>query len=252
MKYYFQQPIKNPIKYYNNFQKQWKQSVFWAKKINEKNNKLLNFKARPEMESFNEKYINQGRIAKILVNNYFISVANLVNKILQKQSIFNSLEIGCGEGFSTKRLNDLLPINIDFEASEYVSKQIIEAQKRNPFLKIIEENVYKLKRNDNSIDLIFLLEVLEHLDYPELALKEINRVSSENGYLIIGVPREPLWRILNMSRFKYIKNFGNTPGHLNHWSTKRIIKLVEQNYGSVVAFETPLPWTIILAKSKKN
>ena len=53
-------------------------------------------------------------------------------------------------------------------------------------------------------------------------------------------------------RSKYIKNFGNTPGHLNHWSTKRIIKLVDKNYGKVIAVETPLPWTIILAKAEKN
>ena len=33
MKYYFQQPIKNPIKYYKNFQQQWEQSVFWAHEL---------------------------------------------------------------------------------------------------------------------------------------------------------------------------------------------------------------------------
>jgi GT2 family glycosyltransferase len=35
-KYYRLQKIKNPFKYYINFQKQWKRSVFWANKLNEK------------------------------------------------------------------------------------------------------------------------------------------------------------------------------------------------------------------------
>jgi GT2 family glycosyltransferase len=35
-KYYKLQKIKNPIKYYRNFQKQWKSSVFWANELNKK------------------------------------------------------------------------------------------------------------------------------------------------------------------------------------------------------------------------
>ena len=35
-KYYRLQKIKNPFKYYFNFQKQWERSVFWASKLNNK------------------------------------------------------------------------------------------------------------------------------------------------------------------------------------------------------------------------
>ncbi len=35
-KYYKHQKIKNPVKYYINFQKQWKRSVFWANELNKK------------------------------------------------------------------------------------------------------------------------------------------------------------------------------------------------------------------------
>ena len=94
--------------------------------------------------------------------------------------------------------------------------------------------------------MVFLLEVLEHLDYPEIALEELKRISKR--YLILGVPREPLWRFLNMCRFKYLKDFGNTPGHLNHWSKKSIIKLIEKKFGKVISVESVIPWTIILAE----
>lgn len=213
------------------------------------NNENLKLKATPEIESFIGKYKNQGVIATKLVNDYFDAVSRLIKKIPKENKISNSLEIGCGEGFSTKRLSEMLPSSINFEASEYVAEQIPKALERNPFIEIKEESVYNLERKDNSFDLIFLLEVLEHLDYPELALEEIKRVNF-SGYLILGVPREPLWRVLNMVRLKYLNNFGNTPGHLNHWSTIGLVKFVEQNFGKVLAIETPLPWTIVLAKAK--
>ena len=40
-------------------------------------------------------------------------------------------------------------------------------------------------------------------------------------HLLVSVPREPLWRALNMLRGAYWRALGNTPGHLNHWSKRR-------------------------------
>lgn len=196
-------------------------------------------KATPELEDFSGKYEDTNFISKYLVNNYFKSVEKLISKTT---NVDLAHEIGSGEGRSTTKLNKMVA---NLTASEYVDNLVSIAQKNNPELVIFQESVYDLKSKNNSIDLVFLLEVLEHLDYPEQAIKEIKRVSSK--YLILGVPREPIWRILNMSRLKYLKDFGNTPGHLNHWSKKSLIKLIEKEFGSVIAVETPLPWTIILA-----
>jgi hypothetical protein len=30
------------------------------------------------------------------------------------------------------------------------------------------------------------------------------------------VPREPIWRIGNMARGRYLGDLGNTPGHIQH------------------------------------
>ncbi|MDG1729841.1 MAG: class I SAM-dependent methyltransferase [Algibacter sp.] len=199
-------------------------------------------KATPENEDFSGKYENEGAIAKYLVNNYFKSVEKLLIKATQ---INSAHEIGVGEGRSTSRLKKLVP---NLSGSEFVEKLVEKAKLNNPNTDIFQESVYELKYDNNNIDLVFLLEVLEHLDYPEIALKEIKRVSS--NYLILGVPNEPLWRILNLCRFKYVRDFGNTPGHLNHWSKKSLIKLIEKEFGKVIAVETPSPWVIILAKKE--
>lgn len=197
-------------------------------------------KATPEIENFSGKYEDTSIISKFLVENYFKSVEKLLNKIT---TINAAHEVGCGEGRSTMKLNKMIS---NLTASEYVENLIPFAKKHNPNLTIFQESVYDLTYENNSVDLVFLLEVLEHLDYPELALEELKRVSRK--YLILGVPREPLWCFLNMCRFKYLKDFGNTPGHLNHWSKKSLVKLIEKEYGKVIAIESPLPWTIILAE----
>jgi hypothetical protein len=91
--------------------------------------------------------------------------------------------------------------------------------------------------------------VLEHLTDYEAALKELFRVAS--GYVLISVPNEPLWRILNIFRLKYLKYLGNTPGHINHWSPAKLKKVLN-NFGKVVKIETSIPWIICLTKVLKN
>ncbi|UZO80727.1 class I SAM-dependent methyltransferase [Aquimarina sp. ERC-38] len=199
-------------------------------------------RATPELEDFSGKYEDENFISKYLVESYFKSVQKLIDKI---KPIRSAHEIGCGEGRSTKKLKKMVS---SLTASEFVPKLVKKATLLNPELKIFEESVYDLKYENASVNLLFLLEVLEHLDHPETALEELQRVSGQ--YLILGVPREPLWRFLNLCRFKYLKDLGNTPGHLNHWSKRSIIKLIEKKFGEVIAVQSPLPWTIVLARKK--
>jgi 2-polyprenyl-3-methyl-5-hydroxy-6-metoxy-1,4-benzoquinol methylase len=208
-------------------------------------------KATPELEDFAHKYTDegQGKIGAKLLDGYFRSVESLFAAAgLPSDKKLKAVEIGCGEGFSTVRLRKMLPKNITLEASEYVKSLVPKAQKRNPDVKVIQESIYETTHKDNTYDLVFLLEVLEHLDYPDAALTELRRILKPGGYLILGAPREPLWRTLNMARGKYVKQLGNTPGHLNHWPTVMLKRTVTKNFGPVLTHHTPLPWTQVLAQ----
>ena len=156
------------------------------------------------------------------------------------------MEVGCGPGFSTQYLAKILK-DKDFQASEFRQDLVKEAQARNPGLKIEQEPIYELRRENNFFDLIIALEVLEHLENPELAIKELARVTSK--YCLVSCPNEPLWRILNVLRFKYLKNLGNTPGHLHHWSKGKFKKLLSE-YFEIKKVVAPLPWIIVLAEKK--
>jgi len=210
-------------------------------------------RATPEDEDFAHKYTEEGsgKIGGMLIDNYFKNVAELVTQTdLATRNNAKAIEVGCGVGFSTQRIRNLLPENVSLEASEYVAAMLPMARENNPGITVTEESVYETKHDDDTFDVIFLLEVMEHLDYPEEALKELSRILKPDGYLVIGVPREPIWCALNMARLKYLKSFGNTPGHLNHWSTIMLKRFVTKNFGPIVAQRTPLPWTQVLLRKK--
>lgn len=42
--------------------------------------------------------------------------------------------------------------------------------------------------SDNSFDVVFCGSVLEHLEAPYIALKELNRILKKDGILIVGLP----------------------------------------------------------------
>ena len=67
-------------------------------------------------------------------------------------------------------------------------------------------------------------------------------------WLIASVPREPLWRALNLARLSYVGDLGNTPGHLNHWS-KRGLRAVSGARFEVVEVRSPTPWTMALCRA---
>jgi 2-polyprenyl-3-methyl-5-hydroxy-6-metoxy-1,4-benzoquinol methylase len=113
-----------------------------------------------------------------------------------------------------------------------------------PF-KIRQESVYDLKRENSSFDMILFLEVIEHLEFASKAVKELFRVTGK--HVVISVPNEPVWRISNVLRGKYVMHAGNTPGHVNHYSEKSLSSLIHP-FGQIISVIKPCPWLMVLAK----
>jgi 2-polyprenyl-3-methyl-5-hydroxy-6-metoxy-1,4-benzoquinol methylase len=98
-------------------------------------------------------------------------------------------------------------------------------------------------------DIVVCCEVLEHVVDPQAALDNLEALSNE--WLLLSVPREPLWRILNMMRFRYLGDLGNTPGHINHWSQKKFIELIASRF-EIVDTRAPVPWTMLVCRKKNR
>jgi 2-polyprenyl-3-methyl-5-hydroxy-6-metoxy-1,4-benzoquinol methylase len=191
---------------------------------------------------YKEKYTNSNILTKKLLKKFFGKIQKIVCPI--KNELNNILEIGCGHGYSTYELSKIFNTT-GLEASDLDPLLVQDAKLQNPDIKITNESVYNLNRDDASFDLVIILEVLEHLQFPDQALAELCRVSKK--YCIISVPNEPLWRILNMARGSYWYEFGNSPGHVNHWSKAGINRLVSKHF-KVLKVTTSIPWTLLLVR----
>jgi len=190
------------------------------------------------------EYRSSNVIVKKLIGNYYDNINHIITTYFQKD--MRILEVGCGGAESSDKIYGMLD-GQHFDISDYDIRYVNKVREFKKHLNITQESVYDLKRADNSYNAVFLLEVLEHLENYDLALHELFRVSS--NWVIIAVPNEPLWRFLNLLRLKYIRDLGNTPGHLNHWSVTRLVKIVSR-YGEITKVYRPLPWIILLVKKK--
>ncbi len=156
------------------------------------------------------------------------------------------LDVGCGEGVLVHRWASEMPdtriVGIDLDEP---SIQAGWAQRQAPNLEYRVMRAENLPFADDEFDLASAIEVLEHVPDPEHTLSEMARCA--RSHLLVSVPREPLWRMLNMARGAYLPVLGNTPGHLNHWSKRSFVALLSR-YGTVAQVRSPFPWTMLLVR----
>jgi 2-polyprenyl-3-methyl-5-hydroxy-6-metoxy-1,4-benzoquinol methylase len=167
-----------------------------------------------------------------------------LDELFAKAAPGSILDVGCGEGVLTCQWADRLDggriVGIDLDDAKLKAEW---DTRRRPNLEYQVEEATSLSFSDGEFDVATAIEVLEHVPEPEATLAEMARVAQR--YLLVSVPREPIWRMLNMARGAYLRDLGNTPGHLNHWSKVSFVSLLSR-YGAVEEVRTPLPWTMAL------
>jgi SAM-dependent methyltransferase len=156
------------------------------------------------------------------------------------------LDVGCGEGVLTHewagRLDGSRVVGIDLDDPKLRAEW---ANRSRPNLEYRAEDATSLSFADDEFDTATAIEVLEHVPDPEATVAEMARVAER--WLLVSVPREPLWRGLNLARGAYWRSLGNTPGHVNHWS-KRSFRTMLERHGTVEEVRTPFPWTMVLVR----
>ncbi len=187
------------------------------------------------------KHSNQNPIQKALIDNFYKELFKMI-KPLKANSI---LDVGCGEGFTLKKLEEK-KLGKKNEGIDYSDDAIKIGKKIYPELALFKGDVYGLKYKDNTFDLSLCTEVLEHLEDPKKAVEEIKRVT--NKYIIFSVPNEPFFIGANLFRGKYLKNFGNHPEHINHWSAWGFEKFLKDQGLHVVKSKHPFAWSLVLVR----
>ncbi len=169
-----------------------------------------------------------------------------LDELLARASPDSVLDVGCGEGVLVQRWAVRMPharfVGIDLQEE---SLQAGWAQRTAPNLEYRTMPAERLPFADDEFSLTCAIEVLEHVPDPEHTLAEMVRCAER--HVLVSVPREPLWRLLNIARGAYLAQLGNTPGHLNHWSKSSFARLLAR-HGELEELRSPFPWTMLLLR----
>ena len=191
-----------------------------------------------------DKYGTSNPVARRLMAGFMRELDGLV----ERTGASEAHEVGCGEGELSIRLAKR---GIRVRGTD-AFPQVLEEARRRAGAAGVEIDfeatpVEQLDPAGHAAELIVCCEVLEHLEDPGRALDVLGGLAKP--WLIASVPREPLWRALNLARLSYVGDLGNTPGHLNHWSRRDFVRFLAPRF-EVVETRSPTPWTMVLARAR--
>jgi 2-polyprenyl-3-methyl-5-hydroxy-6-metoxy-1,4-benzoquinol methylase len=149
------------------------------------------------------------------------------------------LDIGCGEGILLEKLTkryphrnivglDTMPENVQIGS--------------NLGLPVKLGDIYHLDLPDNSMDVVILMEVIEHLVNPDLAFEEIHKVLKPGGKLLIVFPNDAFFLIARILTLKF-KEAAYDPGHQKQWTHREIRGFLnDHNFDVKSSISIPFLW----------
>jgi len=178
-----------------------------------------------------EKYSDKNPVVSFVIGRYF----QRLGAVLAEINPNTLLDAGCGEGEMLRRgvlPTAVRPVCLDLRPASL-------AQAATPAR--VRASVLSLPFADRSFDAVTCLEVLEHLDNPATAVREIARVSRHA--FVVSVPFEPWFRIGNVFRGKHLSGLGNHPEHVQHWNLRTFPAFLSGSVTDVRIVEA-FPWII--------
>jgi ubiquinone/menaquinone biosynthesis C-methylase UbiE len=178
-----------------------------------------------------EKYSDKNPVVRLVIGRFFLRLRTVLAD-LRPNSL---LDAGCGEGEMLRR--GVLPANVRPVCLDLrpASLSGIDQPKR------VCASVLSLPFADRSFDTVTCLEVLEHLDDPSAAVRELARVARRA--VVVSVPFEPYFRIGNVLRGKHLSRLGNHPEHVQHWNLRTFPAFLSRSVANVRIVEA-FPWII--------
>jgi len=171
---------------------------------------------------------------------YFGRIKTIIKTIAGFNRDFSQvLDIGGGLGLFSMNFKLNFPRSSVIILDKSLYKGIKEILTKYPNLKItdyVQEDIQKETPFDsNSFDLIFALDILEHVENPSIAIDEILRILKEDGFLFISVPTESILLTIIRRMIGTIKNIQVNP----HWlgkvkSEKEFFKILHEKNTNII------------------
>jgi ubiquinone/menaquinone biosynthesis C-methylase UbiE len=183
-----------------------------------------------------DKYALRNPLARAMVTGWRAQLRALV----ARASPASVLDVGCGDGTLTAEWAGAVPaarvLGVDV-------RDVVTAPRARNLGFATVAPCPPLPFPDGAFDLVAAVESLEHMEDPEAAVSELVRCARR--HVLVSVPREPLWRALNLARGAHVRRLGDTPGHRHHFSARSLRALLGR-HGAIVVQRSPVPWTVVL------
>ena len=205
--------------------------------------KISRPRSSPNVAISQVKYTDPNPLLRFANQRFF----GAIDSLLEPLSVGTVLDAGCGEGVILDRLNGRIGEHVF--GMDLDRARLSHGNPVMPSRSLVVGDIHQLPFATASFDLVLVLEVFEHVGDPQLALREAFRVGQR--YLLASVPNEPWWRIGNMLRLKYLRQWGNTPEHIQHWNVWGFRRFIASLF-SIVKLKTPFLLTFVLARKPER
>lgn len=190
-----------------------------------------------------QKYQNPNPIQRCLIRRFLTQAGNLVADL----AFTTVLDAGCAEGFVSRHLATTMGLRFASVGVDIDDMALRRGVQVFPEMQRAVGSVLSLPFPDEHFDLVLCTEVLEHLAHPDVALRELRRVTGR--YCLLSVPHEPWFRTLNFLRAKHVRSWGNDPEHLQNWTGRQFTAFVSRGF-EVVVSKSAFPWWIVLGRKR--
>lgn len=162
-------------------------------------------------------------------DNSFSYLSNSIKKILNLYNTkkLSHLDIGCGNGYLTKKISNYFERSVGID----ISKSAISQAKKNynGKIKFYRKKISNINKKFNFITII---EVIEHLYSPDDFLKKLSLVADNKTIILITTPYHSFIKNLMIILFGKFDNHFNPlweHGHIKFFTKKSLKELCERN-----------------------
>ena len=102
----------------------------------------------------------------------------------------NYIDCGCGLGYMLQDVIDKFP-NVHVFGADYFNAGLMRCHHRLPHIPLFQDDLVNSSFGDSTFDVITCLNVLEHIEDDEKALRQLFRILKPRGIIMITVPASP-------------------------------------------------------------
>ena len=189
------------------------------------------------------KYANTNPLHRLALGRFHDDMAETI-RALKPASV---LDFGCGEGFLLDKMAERGVDVPGYVGIDLRTDAIEEAARRHPSADFVLADIFDWPAQARKFDLVIASQVMEHLFEPARFLPRLGALAS--AHVLLTVPHEPWFQLMNLARGRDLIRLGNHPEHVNHWNVETFSAFVGEALDVERAWKA-FPFVFVLARPR--